>query len=319
MTLIGFGLGGIVMGRLADRFGVMVVVLIGHRVPGRGFRRCGDRRQPVAVQPGARPADRHARDLGHLRAAGGRHLAMVRPAPGHCAGDLHEWQLPGRRGLAAGDAVLHRQRRLAQPPMSVSAWSAWRPWLPLALVLRSRPPRAVMPAPGASAGSAEPIGAFRRPVRPAAPARPASEPACSCCCAWPAWRAASRCRCRRCTSWPTAPTWASALRTRRRDDVADDGFGIVSRLLSGWISDHIGGLRTLMLGSVLQGVALLMFLPFDGLVAAVRGLRPVRPVPGRHRALVRADRARILHAARRPAPASGGADGHAVFFTGHWS
>jgi sugar phosphate permease len=42
--------------------------------------------------------------------------------------------------------------------------------------------------------------------------------------------------------------------------------GIASRLLSGWVSDHIGGLRTLMLGSVLQGVALLLFLPFDGLV-----------------------------------------------------
>jgi MFS family permease len=42
--------------------------------------------------------------------------------------------------------------------------------------------------------------------------------------------------------------------------------GIASRLLSGWVSDHIGGLRTLMLGSVLQGIALLLFLPFDGLV-----------------------------------------------------
>jgi MFS family permease len=44
------------------------------------------------------------------------------------------------------------------------------------------------------------------------------------------------------------------------------GLGIVSRLVSGWISDHIGGLRTLLLGSVMQGVALLLFLPFDGLV-----------------------------------------------------
>ena len=44
------------------------------------------------------------------------------------------------------------------------------------------------------------------------------------------------------------------------------GFGIASRLLSGWISDHIGGLHTLLLGSLLQGVALLLFLPFDGLV-----------------------------------------------------
>jgi MFS family permease len=45
------------------------------------------------------------------------------------------------------------------------------------------------------------------------------------------------------------------------------GFGIVSRLVSGWISDRIGGLRTLLLGSALQGVALLLFLPFDGLVS----------------------------------------------------
>jgi MFS family permease len=43
--------------------------------------------------------------------------------------------------------------------------------------------------------------------------------------------------------------------------------GIVSRLVSGLICDRIGGLRTLLLGSVLQGVALLLFLPFDGLVS----------------------------------------------------
>ena len=45
------------------------------------------------------------------------------------------------------------------------------------------------------------------------------------------------------------------------------GLGVVSRLISGWISDRIGGLRTLLLGSVLQGVALLLFLPFTGLVS----------------------------------------------------
>ncbi len=42
--------------------------------------------------------------------------------------------------------------------------------------------------------------------------------------------------------------------------------GIVSRLVSGLICDRIGGIRTLLLGSALQGVALLLFLPFDGLV-----------------------------------------------------
>jgi MFS family permease len=45
------------------------------------------------------------------------------------------------------------------------------------------------------------------------------------------------------------------------------GFGVVSRLVSGAICDRIGGLRTLLLGGLLQCVALLLFLPFDGLVS----------------------------------------------------
>jgi MFS family permease len=43
--------------------------------------------------------------------------------------------------------------------------------------------------------------------------------------------------------------------------------GIVSRLASGWIADRIGGLRTLLLGAVLQAVALALFLPFQQLAA----------------------------------------------------
>jgi MFS family permease len=43
--------------------------------------------------------------------------------------------------------------------------------------------------------------------------------------------------------------------------------GIISRLVSGWICDHIGGIRTLLLGSALQGLALLMFLPASGMMS----------------------------------------------------
>jgi MFS family permease len=43
--------------------------------------------------------------------------------------------------------------------------------------------------------------------------------------------------------------------------------GIVSRIGFGFISDHVGGLRTLLLGSVLQCIALFLFLPFNGLVS----------------------------------------------------
>lgn len=45
------------------------------------------------------------------------------------------------------------------------------------------------------------------------------------------------------------------------------GCGIVSRLASGAICDRIGGVRTLLLGSFLQGLALLLFIPFDGLLS----------------------------------------------------
>ena len=43
--------------------------------------------------------------------------------------------------------------------------------------------------------------------------------------------------------------------------------GIASRLICGWISDHIGGLRTLLAGSILQALVLLLYLPTDGLAS----------------------------------------------------
>jgi MFS family permease len=43
------------------------------------------------------------------------------------------------------------------------------------------------------------------------------------------------------------------------------GFGLVSRIGSGLVADRIGGAPTLLLGSALQGVALFLYLLFDGL------------------------------------------------------
>ncbi len=60
--------------------------------------------------------------------------------------------------------------------------------------------------------------------------------------------------------------------------------GIVSRLVSGWIADRIGGLKTLILGSLGQCLALMFYLPFDGLaslylVSALFGLSQGGIVP----------------------------------------
>ena len=43
------------------------------------------------------------------------------------------------------------------------------------------------------------------------------------------------------------------------------GFGLISRVAGGFIADRIGGVATLLLSSVLQGVALLLYVFFDGL------------------------------------------------------
>lgn len=43
--------------------------------------------------------------------------------------------------------------------------------------------------------------------------------------------------------------------------------GVVSRLVSGMLSDRLGGVKTLLIGSGLQGLALFLYLPFDGLVS----------------------------------------------------
>jgi MFS family permease len=62
------------------------------------------------------------------------------------------------------------------------------------------------------------------------------------------------------------------------------GLGVVSRLASGLIADRIGGIGTLLLGSVLQCLALVFYLPFDGLaslyvVSALFGLSQGGIVP----------------------------------------
>lgn len=45
------------------------------------------------------------------------------------------------------------------------------------------------------------------------------------------------------------------------------GFGIISRIGSGFLADRIGGIATLLIGSVAQGTALLFYLFFDSLTS----------------------------------------------------
>ncbi len=90
LAMIGFGLGGVMMGRLADRFGVMVPVMHRRDFSRHGFHRRRRVRQLVAVQPRARRVDGISRLLGDVRAARGRHVAMVFAPARHRDRHLHE-------------------------------------------------------------------------------------------------------------------------------------------------------------------------------------------------------------------------------------
>ncbi|WP_120635221.1 CynX/NimT family MFS transporter [Ruegeria sp. EL01] len=43
--------------------------------------------------------------------------------------------------------------------------------------------------------------------------------------------------------------------------------GVVSRIISGLVADQLGGVHTLLIGSILQCIALFLFLPYDGMVS----------------------------------------------------
>ena len=119
LTMIGFGAGGIVMGRLADRFGVVRPLLIGlvALVCGYLLSVFATNIWQFALAQGA---DR-VRRLRFVRPAHDRHLALVREAARHRGRDRLLRQLSLRRDLAAAHSVLHLDARLAADSRSVSA------------------------------------------------------------------------------------------------------------------------------------------------------------------------------------------------------
>jgi MFS family permease len=261
LTMIGFGLGGIMMGRLADRFGVLLPVGIGAVGLGAGF-----------VGAGLAP------NLWLFCAAQGLLVGLLGTSATFAplVADTSQW-FDRRRGIALAICMSGNYTAGAiWPPVMQHFIDSvgWRQtyvgmgvfcllsMLPLALVLRRRPPVhtvEVAVSPGVAA----------RPLTPAAAARPMGMSpgtvqtllcvaGVSCCVAMsmPQVHIVAYCGDLGYGAARGAEMLALML-----------GLGVVSRLLSGWISDRIGGLRTLLLGSILQGVALLLFLPFDGLVS----------------------------------------------------
>jgi MFS family permease len=250
--MIGFGLGGIVMGRLADRFGVMVPVLVGSVCLGAGFIVAGlaGSLWQFALAQGVL--------IGFLGCS-----ATFAPL----VADTSLW-FHRRRGIAVAICASGNYLGGALWPPVVQHFfdsAGWRAtyvgvgafiiaaMLPLAFVLRPRPP---IPAsqPAGKAGHA-PRGLGLPPALLLALLCTAGV-ACCVAMSMPQVHIVALC---------SDLGFAAARGAEMLSLML--GFGIVSRLASGWICDRIGGLRTLLLGSALQGVALLLYLPADGLVS----------------------------------------------------
>jgi MFS family permease len=262
-TMIGFGLGGILMGRLSDRFGVMLPVLIGAVCLGLGF-----------VAAGA------SNGLWQFALVQGLLIGLLGTSAAFAplVADTSMW-FTRRRGIAV--AICASGNYLAGavwPPVLQYYFDTigWRAtftgvgvfcaatMIPLAFALRRKPPELGSPAvSGSSAISNKKIDV---PPNTLFALLCIAGVACCVAMSMPQVHIVAYC----------GDLGYAAARGAEMLSVML-GFGIVSRLASGWICDRIGGLRTLLLGSGLQGVALLMFLPFDSLhslyiVSALFGL-----------------------------------------------
>jgi MFS family permease len=257
LLMLGFGVGGVLMGRLADRFGVMWPLLIGALSLGVGYVACGMADGIVAFIAA------QAVLVGLLGSA-----AAFAPL----VADTSLWFVK-RRGIAV--AVCASGNYVAGaiwPPIAQHFIETvgWRQtyigmgifcglaMAALALFFRARPP-ALAAAPAGAKSGAAPVRDMMRPfgfsMGTAQGLLCVAGVACCVAMAMPQVHIVAYC----------GDLGYGAARGAQMLSLML-GFGVVSRLVSGAICDRIGGLRTLLLGGVLQCVALLLFLPFDGLV-----------------------------------------------------
>ena len=259
LTMIGFGIGGILMGRLADRFGVMVPVMIAAFGLGAGF-----------IAAGA------ADTLLAFNLAQGILIGLLGTSATFAplVADTSLW-FTRRRGIAVAICISGNYLAGATWPPIMQHFidaNGWRHTyfgigifclltiLPLSLMLRRCPPppeagngALQQNAMGPAVDTARPLGFTPLQLQVLL-----CIAGVSCCVAMsmPQVHIVAYC----------SDLGFGAVRGAQMLSLML-GFGIVSRLLSGWVSDHIGGLRTLLLGSTLQGIALLLFLPFDGMAS----------------------------------------------------
>ena len=256
LLMIGFGIGGVMMGRLADRRGIVLPLLIGAAGLGGGFVAAG-----------------LSTSIWMFAAVHGVLIGLVGSSASFAplVADTSLW-FQRRRGIAVAICASGNYVAGAIWPPIVQHFVETVGWrqtylglgvftavvmATLALFMRGRPPALVAET------SAPRIGAPQPSTRPFGLSMNAAQAllcvagvACCVAMAMPQVHIVAYC----------GDLGYGAARGAQMLSLML-GAGIVSRLVSGAICDRIGGVRTLLLGSLLQGTALVLFLPFDSLAS----------------------------------------------------
>jgi MFS family permease len=254
LMMLGFGAGGLAMGKLADKWGVHVALWIGAVGVGSGFILAG-----------------MASNIWLFALAHGLLMGLLGSSSTFAPllADTSLWW-DKRRGIAVAVCASGNYLAgsiwpaLAQQGVETLGWRETYIWigivcglgmLALSFLMKQRPPMMVVAAPG-SAQSMASERPFGLPVNTAHALLCVAGVACCVAMAMPQVHIVAYC---------TDLGFGAARGSEMLSLML--ACGIVSRLISGAICDRIGGLKTLALGSLLQGVALLLFLPFDGMVS----------------------------------------------------
>jgi len=249
LTMAGFGLGGILMGRLADRFGIVMPVMVGAVVLGAGYGLSGI-----------------AGGIGTFALAQGLLGFGSAATFGPLMTDTSHWFLR-RRGIAVSiSACGNYLSGTIWPPIiqhfiSTDGWRSTQTWIgvicvvtlvPLALLLRRRAPS--QHSADSHASAAGKLGTLGISSNALMVLLCIAGIACCVAMSMPQVHIVAYCG-----DLGYGPARGAEMLSMML------GFGLISRVSSGFIADRIGGVATLLLSSVLQGAALLLYVFFDGL------------------------------------------------------
>ncbi len=251
MTMIGFGLGNLLIGRLVDRFGITVSLICAAALSALSYT--------AALMSGSIPLLAAA----HLTLGIGSAVGL-----GPLIADISHWFLR-KRGIAVALVASGNYLSGAIWPTllaGILAESGWRAAygalavmtlavvVPLSLLLRRRvPPEAHEVAQASAALRARSVGLSPRTLQYLL-----GLAGIGCCVAMsmPQVHIVSYC-----VGLGYGPAVGAQMLSLMLLG------GVVSRIISGFVADWLGGVRTLLIGSTLQCIALFLYLPFDGMTS----------------------------------------------------